>query len=66
VRGFTSGRRAPQRETAHDAAWRTAVALRSGSVPAIQYFELQMLLDKEVGTVTEWSNSGEKLVRQIL
>jgi hypothetical protein len=52
-------------EAAHDAAWRTAVAQRTGSMPTIRYFELQMLLDNETGTVTEWSQRGEKLVRQI-
>jgi hypothetical protein len=50
-------------EAAHDAAWRAAVAQRTGSAPAIRYFELQMLLDNEAGTVTEWSQRGEKSVR---
>jgi hypothetical protein len=52
-------------EAAHDAAWRAAVAQRTGSAPIIRYFELQMLLDNETGTVTEWTKEGEKLVRQI-
>jgi len=32
-------------EVAHDAAWRAAVAQRSGAAARIPYFELQMLLD---------------------
>ena len=47
-------------QAAHDAAWRAAVAQRTGSAPVIRYFDLQMLLDNEAGTVTEWSKSGEK------
>jgi hypothetical protein len=50
-------------EAAHDAAWRAAVAQRTGSAPAIRYFELQMLLDNEAGTVTEWSKGGARSVR---
>ena len=34
-----------------------------GAAPTIRYFELQMLLDNEAGTVTEWSQVGEKSVR---
>ena len=49
-------------EAAHDAAWQTAVAQRTGAAPTIRYFELQMLLDNEAGTVTEWSQAGEKSV----
>jgi hypothetical protein len=45
-------------EAAHDAAWRAAVAERTGAAPTIRYFQLQMLLDNEAGTVTEWSKSG--------
>jgi hypothetical protein len=36
-----------------------------GSAPVIRYFDLQMLLDNEAGTTTEWSKSGEKSVRQV-
>lgn len=50
-------------EAAHDAAWRAAVAQRTGAEPAIRYFDLQMLLDNEAGTVTEWSERGERSVR---
>jgi hypothetical protein len=50
-------------EAAHDAAWRAAVEKRTGSAPAIRYFALQMLLDNEAGTVTEWSKTGEKVTR---
>jgi hypothetical protein len=50
-------------EAAHDAAWRAAVERRTGSAPTIRYFALQMLLDNEAGTVTEWSESGEKTLR---
>ena len=53
-------------QAAHDAAWRAAVAERTGSEPVIRYFELQMLLDNEAGTVTEWSKTGEKHVRSAL
>lgn len=50
-------------EAAHNAAWRAAVAERTGSAPAIRYFELQMLLDNEAGTVTEWSRDGVRTAR---
>lgn len=50
-------------EAAHDAAWRAAVEQRTGAPPMIRYFDLQMLLDNEAGTVTEWSQRGEKSVR---
>jgi hypothetical protein len=36
----------------------------SRAAPTIRYFELQMLLDNEAGTVTEWSQGGEKSVRR--
>jgi hypothetical protein len=45
-------------EMAHDAAWRAAVEQRTGEPPKIRYFQLQMLLDNEAGTVTEWSSDG--------
>ena len=48
-------------EAAHDAAWRAGVEKRTGSAPTIRYFDLQMLLDNETGTVTEWKRTGEKL-----
>jgi hypothetical protein len=47
-------------EAAHDAAWCAAVAQRTGAAPAIRYFDLQMLLDNEAGTVTEWTREGAK------
>jgi hypothetical protein len=50
-------------EAAHDAAWRAGVEKRTGSAPAIRYFALQMLLDNEAGTVTEWSQAGDKAIR---
>jgi hypothetical protein len=50
-------------EAAHDAPWRAAVAQRTGSAPAIRYFNLQMLLDNEAGTVTEWSEGGVRTTR---
>jgi hypothetical protein len=50
-------------EAAHDAAWRAAVAQRTGAPPRIRYFDLQMLLDNEAGTVTEWSRGGETSIR---
>ena len=53
-------------EAAHDAAWRAGVVQRTGSAPVIRYFALQMLLDNEAGTVTEWSKTGEKAVRNAL
>jgi hypothetical protein len=31
-----------------------------GARPIITYFDLMMVLDNETGTVTEWSESGEK------
>jgi hypothetical protein len=52
-------------EAAHDAAWRTAVEKRTGAAPVIRYFSLQMLLDNEARSVTEWSESGVKSVRPI-
>ena len=50
-------------EAAHDAAWCAGVEKRTGAMPTIRYFALQMLLDNEAGTVTEWSRSGAKSVR---
>jgi hypothetical protein len=50
-------------EAAHDAAWRAAVAQRTGAPPMVRYFDLQMLLDNEGGTVTEWSRDGAKVTR---
>jgi hypothetical protein len=50
-------------EAAHDVPWRAAVAQRTGSAPTIRYFNLQMLLDNEVGTVTEWSRDGASMTR---
>jgi hypothetical protein len=46
-------------QAAHDAAWRAAVEQRTGAAPTIRTFDLQMLLDNEAGTVTEWSSAGE-------
>ena len=53
-------------QAAHDAAWRAGVEKRTGAAPVIRYFDLQMLLDNEAGTVTEWSKTGEKRVRTAL
>ena len=50
-------------EKAHDAAWRAGVEKRTGSAPTIVTFDLMMLLDNEAGTVTEWSQAGERAVR---
>ena len=50
-------------QAAHDAAWRAAVAERTGSPATIRYFDMQMLLDNEAATVTEWSKDGVKSVR---
>jgi hypothetical protein len=50
-------------EAAHDATWRAGVEKRTGAPPTIRYFGLQMLLDNEAGTVTEWSRTGEKTMR---
>jgi hypothetical protein len=50
-------------EAAHDAVWRAGVEQRTGSAPTIRYFALQMLLDNEAGTVTEWSQTGERTLR---
>jgi hypothetical protein len=50
-------------EAAHDATWRAAVTQRTGAAPTIRYFDLQMLLDNEAGTVTEWSREGVKVIR---
>ena len=47
-------------ELAHDADWRAGVEKRTGTAPTITYFDLMMLLDNESGTVTEWSQTGEK------
>ena len=35
----------------------------TGQAPVIRYFQLQMLLDNEAGTVTEWSKDGIGRVR---
>jgi len=39
------------------------VEQRTGAPPTIRYFQLQMLLDNEAGTVVEWSKTGEKVTR---
>ena len=52
-------------EAAHNAAWRAAVEQRTGSAPTIRYFDLQMLLDNDTGTVTEWSETGDRSVRPV-
>jgi hypothetical protein len=52
-------------EHAHNAAWREAVEEWTGSQPTFRYFDLQMLLDNEAGTVTEWLRSGEKHISKI-
>jgi hypothetical protein len=52
-------------EAAHDEAWRAAVKERTGAAPAIRYFDLQMLLDNEAGSVAEWTKTGEKSVTRI-
>jgi hypothetical protein len=44
---------------AHDEAWREGIRRRTGSDPAIRYFDLLMLIDNEEGTVTEWTAEGE-------
>ena len=46
-------------QAAHDAAWRAAVEKRTGAPPVIRYFDVQMLLDNDAGTVTEWSQAGD-------
>ena len=43
---------------AHDETWREAVKKRSGSYPAILYFDLFLLIDNENARVTEWSADG--------
>ena len=53
-------------EAAHDATWRAAVEKRTGAAPIIRYFALQMLLDNEAGTITEWSKTGENVTRPAL
>jgi hypothetical protein len=52
-------------ETAHDAEWRAAVERRTGAPPAIRYFDVQILLDNEASTVTEWSKAGEMTARPV-
>ncbi|MBX3554116.1 MAG: hypothetical protein KIT85_13425 [Pseudolabrys sp.] len=52
-------------EHAHNALWQDEVERRTGSRPEFRYFELQMLLDNEAGTVTEWSRTGEKRVSKV-
>jgi hypothetical protein len=37
-----------------------SVEKRTGAPPTIRYFQLQMLLDNEAGTVVEWSKTGER------
>jgi hypothetical protein len=52
-------------EAAHDAVWRAAVEQRTGAPPIIRYFQLQMLLDNEAGTLVEWSKTGDKVTRPL-
>jgi len=50
----------PSKEAAqrgHDAEWRANIAKRTGSTPTIRYFDLLMIVDNEVGTVTEFPPS---------
>ncbi len=49
-------------EAAHDAAWRAGVEARTGAAPSIVYYDLMMLLDNAAGTVTEWSQTGERSI----
>jgi len=49
-------------EHAHNVAWQDEVERRAGSRPEFRYFNLQMLLDNETKTVTEWSSAGDKKV----
>ena len=53
-------------EAAHDSAWRAGVEQRTGFAPTFRYFDLQMVLDNEAGTLTWWSKSGERLTRSAL
>ena len=48
----------PAAEAAHNAEWCVAVEKRTGAPPQFRYFELQMLLDNESGSVSEWSSAG--------
>jgi|SRR5579883_1114772 hypothetical protein len=41
-------------ERGHDAAWRANIEKRTGSTPVIRYFDLLMIVDNEVGSVTEF------------
>ena len=49
-------------EAAHDAAWRASVEKRTGAAPSIVYYDLMMVLDNAAGTVTEWSQTGERSI----
>jgi hypothetical protein len=52
-------------EAAHDATWRAGVEKRTGTAPTIAYFDLMMLLDNEAGTVTEWSETRDRITHAL-
>jgi len=47
---------------AHDDAWRAGVRKRTGGDPAIQYFDLFLLIDNAQGVVTEFAADGRPRV----
>ena len=44
---------------AHDEGWRQSVIKRTGSAPAIRYFDLFLLIDNEKGIFTEYPEAAE-------
>lgn len=38
----------------HNAEWFASIKARTGATPTIRYFDLLMIVDNEVGTVTEY------------
>jgi hypothetical protein len=44
---------------AHNDEWREGVKKRTGSYPAIRYFDLLALVDNERGKATEWPADGK-------
>jgi hypothetical protein len=46
-------------QKAHNEEWRQSVIKRTGAAPTIRYFDLFLLVDNEMGTVTEFAADGE-------
>ena len=46
-------------QRAHDEAWRQSVIKRTGGAPTIRYFALFLIIDNELGKVSEFPTAAE-------